>query len=160
MTMELLLQVKDYCQKLPLEDIFKLSLAGVTIAFLWPVVQSSRKVYDITIINRRTQKFEFATVRASPGSKHIKGSDFNSIEPGMTMHYQVVPSWTGLFRSETLHILLKLGDREEVFIPVYNSGDLCRSRLFFVEDSGVRESGTAENDIWPWSRHLFGQQGN
>ena len=139
----------------------KIAIGAFILAVVWPIIQTRFKVYDITLINRMAEPCSFATLRAQTGAKHLRGSEDHSLVPMETHHYQVVPSWRGVYGSDTLHIKVKKNDRSSVIIPVYNSGDIQRSRLLFIETAGVRESGTAESDIWSWSvQHQFGQQGN
>lgn len=161
MALDLLNNVTEYIQAMNFEGFVKISVVCITLAFLWPIIQSYSKVYDITLINRMTERCNFATLRAQTGAKHIKGSDDNVLDQNETHHYQVVPSWRGVYGSDTLHIKIERNDKTSVIIPVYNSGDIQKSRVFFIEAAGVRESGTAENDIWSWcEKHQFGQQGN
>jgi len=151
----------EVIQDLTFEGVIKTAAICIALAFLWPIIQSYSKVYDITLINRMTEPCNFATLRAQTGAKHIKGSDDHKLVPNETHHYQVVPSWRGVYGSDTLHIKVERNDKTSVIIPVYNSGDIQRSRLFFIETAGVRESGTAESDVWTWSElHQFGQQGS
>jgi hypothetical protein len=138
-----------------------ISIIGIAVASLSSLIRSFFRIYDITLINRMNDACKFATLRARTGTRHIRGSDDNSIAPNETLQYQVVPSWRALIRAETLLIRIKLNKKNCVIIPVYNSGDLQRSRVFFIESTGVRELGTTENDSWTWSTdHHFGQQGN
>lgn len=157
----------EFIQTLKLEGTIKLLAVGITCAIVWPIGQRVLKVYDITIINRLSEPCKFATLRSACGSNHIKGSDDNEISSLRTMHYQVVPGWRGLVGRNTLLIRLmrtnekRKEDNKSVIIPIYNSGDIQRSRLFFIEDSGVREISTTVEDTWNWSDyHVFGQQGN
>ena len=151
----------EYIQTMNIEGIVKTAAVCITLGFLWPIIQSYSKVYDITLINRMTDPCTFATLRAQTGVKHIKGSDDHKLAPKETHHYQVVPSWREIYGSDTLHIKLERNDKSSVILPVYNSGDIQRSRVFFIEMTGVRESGTTESDTWSWSeKHQFGQQGN
>lgn len=151
----------EYIQALNFEGIIKISIICITIVFVWPISQSYNKIYDITLINRMPESCTSATLRAQPGTRHVKGSDDHEISSNMTHHYQVVPSWRGLYGSDALYIKLETNDKKSVIIPVYNSGDTQRSRVFFIEATGVRESGTTEGDGWTWSvKHVFGQQGN
>lgn len=138
-----------------------ISVMGIAIAFLTPLIRSVFEVYNITLINRMGDACKFATLRARTGTRHVKGSEDTSIAPNETLQYQVVPSWNALIRSETLLFRIKWEKTNSVIIPIYNSGDLRRSRVFFIESNGVRELGTSENDSWNWSTdHHFGQQGN
>ena len=159
--LNLINNVIEYIQEMNFERLITLAVAAVILVVLWPMIQTYGKVYDITLINRMTDQCNFATLRAQTGAKHIKGSDDTILAPKETHHYQVVPSWRGIYGSDTLHIKIERNDKSSVIIPVYNSGDIQRSRVFFIETVGVRESGTTEHDTWSWSeKHQFGQQGN
>lgn len=154
-------QIVDFIKTCKLEGISKISILVLTFAFLWPIGQNYLKIYDITVINRLNESCDFSTSAAWGGSVHVKGSDDHPIAPSHAHHYQVVPSWTGLYGSFTVHIRLKLESRKSVVIPIYNSGDIQRSRLFFIEQSGVREQSTDNVDVWNWCEgHMFGQQGH
>jgi len=154
-------QILEFIRTCKLEGIFKISILVLTFAFLWPIGQNYLKVYDITVINRLNESCDFAALASWSGSVGVKGSNDHPIAPSHAHHYQVVPSWTGFYGSFTEHIRLKLGSRKSVIIPVYNSGDIQGSRLFFIEESGVREQSTADVDVWDWcAGHIFGQQGH
>jgi len=143
------------------EGAIKIVLLCVCLPFLWPIIQSYSKIYDISMINRLDDSCEFATLIAEPGSRHIRGSSDSRIASKETHHYQVVPSWRGVYGSDTLLIRIIKNSSASVIIPVYNSGDIQRSRIFFIETNGVREFGTEDFDAWTWSeKHQFGQQGN
>jgi len=154
-------QIVDFIKTCKLEGIFKISILVLTFAFLWPIGQNYLKIYDITVINRLNESCDFSTLASWSGSVNVEGSMEHPIAPSHAHHYQVVPSWTGLYGSFTRHIRLKLESRKSVVIPIYNSGDIQRSRLFFIEQSGVREQSTDNVDAWNWCEcHMFGQQGH
>jgi len=153
-------QIAHLIESLNIEGILKISVFCIIIAILWPIIQSYRYVYEITLINRLNEDCKFATLRTEPGDMHIRGSDDNTIGKMSTQHYTIVPGWKGIYGSNTLHIKVAWNNND-VIIPVYNSGDIQRSRVFFIETTGVREINSAESDAWTWSKdHVFGQQGN
>jgi hypothetical protein len=164
-TLATLYKVFDYVATKDVEGLIKIAVITIAltvlIKFLWPIIQSFGKVYDITLINRMADDCKFSTLRAQVGDIGVRGAKDNRIRSNETHHYQVVPAWKDVLRSSTLHIKIELSDSNSVIIPVYNKGDIQRSRVFFIEAAGVREVGTTEGDAWVWCReHKFGQQGN
>jgi hypothetical protein len=202
---DLLINVLHFISPLEIGDIVKIAVLCFVVFLMYPISRAYFSVYDITVINRLADPYKFSTCKAETGDIGIKGGMDRKIAPGGTQHFQIVPSWRALFKSDTRHIIIKKSDAkksdakksdtkksdtkkndtdtdsecdiinllknrntekrntESVIIPVYNSGDIRRSRVFFIEKDGVRESGTIENDTWTWTRwedHHFGQQGN
>lgn len=160
---------KDFIEKLNFEELVKILLSVIILVFafvalsiLYALIRSSFKVYDITLINRMNSDCKFATLRAMCGSQHIKCSKETRLSSDHAFYYQVVPGWKGLIGRYTMHIRLQRYNNDKiVIIPIYNSGDIQRSRVFFIEESGVRELATAAEDVWNWSEdQVFGQQGN
>jgi hypothetical protein len=157
----LLNSVNEALEGVSVAGVAKIAGICIAVAFLWPIVQEKRKIYDISMINHLEESCKFETLRAQAGAEQMGSSADNTINSQEVMHYQVVPSWRGVFGSNTLHIKLTKEDKTSVIIPVYNSGDIQRSRLFFIERNGVREGGTEDREMWTWCKdHHFGQQGN
>ena len=171
---DIVMTIVNFISSLSSDALVKLLIFAVTISFGWiffsgifTLIRRSFMIYDITLINRLNTACEFATRIAGSGSENIKGSDNTELNPMWTFHYQVAPKWEALIGSSTLHIRIIRRDSKDnkkklsVILPVYNSGDIQRSRLFFIEDSGIREFSTSQTDSWDWSEdHQFGQQGN
>ena len=155
--------VLKYIKDCKLEDLIKIAGVCISARLLWPIIRSYGKVYDITVINRLDESVKFVVLRAQTGDIGVKGSGETTLASKETCHYQIVPAWRGIYGSETMHIRIQMTNKEErsVIIPIYNSGDIQKSRVFFIEQNGLREINTTENDIWSWStNHTFGQQGN
>ena len=127
-------------RRFKVEEIAAMFIFGATIATIWPLWQSYLSVYDITLINRQNETHDHALFNAWISDPHVKGSDFTDIPPFHCVHIQVNPSWRGIIGSYTKHLSVRRVDRKSsVVIPVLNSGDIKRSRTFFIERDGVRE---------------------
>ena len=152
--------------KFNVENIVKLLILAVVmfifvvaIATIWPLWRSYLSIYDITLINQLDETYAHALLDAPIKGCHVKGSDFMDILPFHCFHIQINPSWRGVTGSTTIHLSVRRADRKSsAVIPIYNSGDIKRSRTFFIEKDGVREISSSVLDVWPWSRkHHFGQ---
>lgn len=146
-------------RKWNVQEIAKLLIVVVAIGTIWPICQSCLSVYDITLINRQNQTCDYALFNAGINEHRIKGSDYMEILPFHSVHIQVNPSWRGILGSYTKHLSVRRSDRKtSAVIPIYNSGDIKRSRTFFIEYDGTREQSSTVKDTWTWSDdHHFGQ---
>ena len=144
--------------KLNIEEILKILFVILLIAAAWPIVQAYLKVYDITLINQLGDSCKFSLRKAWVGATQMKACDDREIETLTTHHIQVVPSWRGMIGSYTIHLCVKIDKNRSVDIPIYNSGDIQRSRTFLIQSTGVREYSSPESDIWTWcADHNYGQ---
>src|SRR5271165_2393162 len=144
--------------KLNIEEILEILFIILLIAAAWPIVQAYLKVYDITLINQLGDSCKFSLHKAWVGDIRMRSCEDEAIESLNTKHMQVVPSWRGMIGSYTIHLCVKMDKNHSVDIPIYNSGDLQRTRTFIIQSTGVREYSTPESDMWTWcADHSYGQ---
>jgi len=157
--------ILSFLDKINLDEILKLLLLAIGVAAvvfsvlsLWPVWLSYLKIYDITVVNRLEECCKHSLMKAWCGNECMQGCDDMNISPLHTVHIQIVPKLRGIFGSYTHHLSVKRTDGRWVVIPIYNSGDIQRSRVFVIEDAGIRETCNQPQDAWIWSaNHHFGQ---
>jgi hypothetical protein len=120
-----------------------------------PILHAYFSAYDITIVNRLNESCIHSLCRKDRGS--LKGSDDMNIPNFHTSHIVVLPGINSLAGTHSIYVKIMCEAKREVIIPLFNSGDLTGSRVFFIESEGVRQSSHASIDTWSWSAgHSFG----
>ena len=143
---------------LSIEEILKVFFIVLCIAAIWPITQAYLKVYDITIINQLDESCQFYFRKAYCGDTQMTGCQRIIIQSLNTHHIQVVPSWRGMIGSYTVHMCVTKDERKSVDIPIFNSGDIQRSRTFLIQGTGVREYSFPVADTLVWcADHKYGQ---
>ena len=149
--------VDDFVKLLVLVVVIFIVVFGV--ATIWPLWRAYLIIYDITLLNRQAETHDYALLDASIDRQSLRCSKFRNILSLHCVHIQINPSWRGVLGSYTTHISVRRADgKSSAVIPVYNSGDIKRSRTFLIEKDGVREHSTSLVEVWPWSDdHHYGK---